>query len=55
MGKMKEVFMSMKEDEWFESEEKYLEYYVEINGLGVDKDTLREEIDTNEKQNVETI
>lgn len=53
MGKMKEVFMAMREDEWDGSEEEYLEYYVNTNGLYVEKEKLEDDTNTIEEHNKE--
>ncbi len=53
MGKMKEVFMAMREDEWNGCEKEYLEYYVRSNGLYVEKEKLEDETNTSEYHNKE--
>jgi len=48
MGKMKEVFMAMREDEWDGSEQEYLEHYVRSKGLYVEKEKLEDNTNTSE-------
>jgi len=40
MGRMKEVFMQMREENWEGTEEEYLHHYVESHGLNKTKDSL---------------
>lgn len=53
MGRMKEVFMAMREDEWDGCEKEYLEYYVRTNGLYVEKEKLEDGTNTSEEHNKE--
>ena len=40
MGRMKEVFMQMREDNWEGTHEEYLKHYVETNKLNLYKSSL---------------
>ena len=53
MGRMKEVFMVMREDEWDGCEKEYLEYYVRSNGLDVETEKLKNDTDTIENDDKE--
>lgn len=53
MGRMKEVFMAMREDEWDGCEQEYLEYYVRSKGLDVETEKLKDDTDTIENDGKE--
>lgn len=53
MGRMKEVFMAMREDEWNGCEQEYLEYYVRSKGLDVKTEELKDDTDTIENDDKE--
>ena len=53
MGRMKEVFMAMREDEWNGCEQEYLEHYVRSNGLYCEKEKLKEDTDISESDKEE--
>lgn len=54
MGRMKEVFMAMREDEWDGCEQEYLEYYVRSKGLSVETEKLKNDTETSENDDKES-